>query len=131
MGLSKFEQTTSKLAPKVCPKCQRDVTNGVGPSALPGVTKLLNHLPSSHLFRRAADWHDYGYHIGMTEAHRKAADDYFYYCMLADIKTDCIWFLRPWYRIQAYRNYVFVRKFGSHFFNYRGCTGNLSGNSDQ
>jgi hypothetical protein len=109
-------------APNICPYCLNDVTNGVGPSNLPEVTELLNNLPSSHIFRKAADWHDYFYHLGYSEFHRRAADEYFYSLMLTAVDENCAWYLRPWYRLQAYRNYWFVGKFGSAFFNYAGCS---------
>lgn len=110
-----------EYAPKVCPYCLQDVTNGVGPSDLPEVTKLLNDLPSSHLFRKAADWHDYGYHLGYSEIHRKIADEFFLADMLAAVNESCRWYSRGWYRLQAYRNYWFVKKYGGNFFNYKGC----------
>lgn len=113
-------------APKVCPICGIDVTNGVGPEKLPEVTKLLNNLPSSHLFRKAADWHDYGYHIGYREVDRQTADEFFYRAMLEAIHQECSWYSRCWYRLQAYRNFLFVRKFGRHFFNYKGCSSGLA-----
>lgn len=108
-------------APKVCPFCKKDVTNGVGPADLPTVTKVLNDLPSSHIFRKAAEWHDYNYHIGYEENHRKVADESFYRNMVAAIKESRPWYFIGWYRLQAYRNFWFVRKFGSNFFNYKGC----------
>jgi hypothetical protein len=109
-----------KDAPKVCPICGKNVTNGVGPSDMPEMTKFLNSLPSSYMFHNAADWHDYGYHLGGTEADRKSADEFFYNCMMHEIKSSP-WYLRAWYKIQAYRNYIFVRKFGGKFFNFKGC----------
>jgi len=110
-----------KDAPAVCPKCGKKVTNGIGPSDMPEVTKFLGALPSSHIFRIAADWHDYGYHLGKTEAERKAADELFYDCMMHEIESSCHWYSKAWYKLQAYRNYCFVREFGSKFFNYKGC----------
>ena len=113
-------------APKVCPYCLKDVTNGIGPSDLPEVTTLLNNLPSSHIFRKAADWHDYLYHIGYSEFHRRAADEYFYNLMFRAVDENCRWYLRGWYRLQAKRNFWFVSKFGESFFNYAGCSGATS-----
>lgn len=114
-------------APNVCPICNKDVTNGVGPSDLPEVTKVLNNLPSSHIFRGAADWHDLRYHLGYTEWDRKKADDKFYKDMLEAIDSNCSWYSRGFYRLQASRNYWFVRKFGKSFFNYQGCSSVLVG----
>lgn len=111
-------------APIVCPHCLKDVTNGVGPSDLPLVTKFLSELPSSHIFRIAANWHDYSYHLGYREVDRTMADEFFYRDMLESVSAKCNWFLRPWYRLQAWRNYLFVRKYGRMFFNYDGCVKN-------
>ena len=108
-------------APKVCPHCLQDVTNGIGPDDLPEVTKLLNNLPSSHIFRLAADWHDFGYHIGYKEDHRQMIDETYLQHMIFSINKSFSWYLRGWYRLQAYRNYWCVRQFGSKFFNYDGC----------
>ena len=108
-------------APKVCPFCLNDVTNGIGPSDLPEVTKLLNNLPSSHVFRSAADWHDYLYHLGATEDNRCDADHIFYDYMLEAVEEKCVWFSKWWYRLQAKRNFIAVREFGGNFFNYKGC----------
>lgn len=105
----------------ICKRCGKDVSNGVGPADLPVVTKFLSKLPSSHIFKNAADWHDYDYHLGTTEIHRRIADDRFYKEMKQSIKLLCKWYLVPWYKLQAYRNYLFVRKYGGNFFNYKGC----------
>jgi hypothetical protein len=109
-------------APEICPYCKKHVTNGVGPYDLPKVTMMLGALPSSHMFKMAADWHDFHYHIGRTELDREIADKLFYKDMLAAIKEHCHWYSRAWYRVHAWRNYCFVRKFGSKFFGYKGCT---------
>lgn len=110
-----------KKAPNFCPKCKNDVTNGVGPSDLPAVTKFLHTLPSSHMFYESANWHDYLYHKGCTEDDRLKADKKFLELMLADIKGNCAEFRTSWYKILAYRNYFAVRMFGKKFFNYEGC----------
>lgn len=108
-------------SPNFCPICRADVTNGLGPSGLPMFTKFLQLLPSSHLFSDAANWHDMLYHSGSTESDRKKADDIFLELMNRAIRKRCKWFVRPWYKLSAYRNYLFVRKFGWKFFNYQGC----------
>jgi hypothetical protein len=105
----------------LCSVCGADVTNGVGPSGLPIVTKFLQVLPSSHLFYMPACYHDIDYHLGATELHRKLADEFFLQRMLIEVKSKCKWYEKPWYKISAYRNYWFVCKFGSAFFNYKGC----------
>lgn len=108
-------------APIFCHECRRDVTNGIGPADMPEVTKFLHRLPSSHMFYESANWHDLNYHLGKTEDDRKKADDYFLKCMLYDIKVYCNFYSKPWYRLQAYRNYYAVRWLGKAFFNYEGC----------
>ncbi len=105
-----------------CPLCKKVVCNGVGPSALPHLTFLLNSLPSSHIFREAADGHDLGYHLGFIEEARYRADRQFYIDMILAI-SKLPWYKRSWYRLQARRNYLFVRAFGRKFFNYKGCKG--------
>jgi hypothetical protein len=107
-------------APSFCVKCGEKF-NGVGPSGLPIVTKFLQVLPSSHLFYDAANWHDYFYHTGSTDADRKNADDAFLALMLLAIKDRCKWYEKPFYKFSAYRNWFFVRKFGSTFFKYEAC----------
>jgi len=110
-----------KKAPNFCPKCKKEVTNGVGPSDLPSVTKFLQVLPSSHLFYEAACFHDIDYHLGATEMHRKKADDSFLERMILAVENSCKWYKKPWYMLSAYRNWFFVKKFGWKFFNYKGC----------
>ena len=109
------------IAPNVCPMCLKDVSNGVGPSGLPLVTKFLQVLPSSHLFYEPANFHDLAYHLGVKESDREKADLMFLVRMKEEVKARCAWYLRPWYILQAYRNYWFVKECGSQFFNYEGC----------
>lgn len=108
-------------APKVCPICGLDVSNGVGPAGLHIITKFLQVLPSSHLFYEPANYHDLEYHWGRTETDREKADLRFLMRMKEQIKNDCSWYLKPWFTLQAYRNYFFVREFGNEFFSYKGC----------
>jgi len=104
-----------------CPNCKKNVTNGVGPSGLPEVTKFLHNLPSSHLFFHDANWHDLAYHIGRTEEDRKKADETFLENMLYTVKIECSPWAALWFKLSAYRNYYAVKLLGKRFFNYRGC----------
>lgn len=107
-------------APNFCPQCKENF-NGVGPSDLPLLTEFLHMLPSSHLFYQAACFHDLLYHKGCTEADRKSADETFLQLMLSTVNIACNFYSKPWYRLQAYRNYWAVRWWGKRFFNYKGC----------
>lgn len=111
-------------APSFCTRCLVATGNGIGPADIPILTKFLQIFPSSHLFKNAANWHDYLYHLGLNEADRKKADDTFLYFMRLAVKNECSWYLKPWYTLQAYRNFWFVKKFGKRYFNYAGCNGN-------
>jgi hypothetical protein len=112
----------------ICPKCKQKIANGVGPEAIPELTKILNDLPSSHVFRDAADDHDVRYHyLGggkmNGELKRRYADDCFFNDMMSAIELKCHWYSKWWYRLQAKRNFSAVREFGNNFYSYEGCDG--------
>ena len=59
----------------ICPVCGKFFKpNGVGPESAPKLTKLLNKLPSSHVLRYGAYWHDSAYHLGKNWGSREDAD---------------------------------------------------------
>jgi len=103
----------------ICKYCNRDVANGLGGEGSV-INPILHALPSSHLFRKAANIHDVLYHQGFTELKRKIADDIFLKLML-EAANDVGFLWRQWFRLQAYRNYFAVRWWGKSYFNYKGC----------
>lgn len=105
-----------------CPVCGKEFTpNGIGPQDIPELTSVLNSLPTSHILRYGANFHDWLYHIGTTEADRKAADDLMFAKNRWKIGVCVKWYNRPFYHISNYRNYLFVRAFGKKFFYKDGC----------
>jgi len=103
----------------VCRFCGKNVANGLGGEGSV-INPVLHALPSSHLFRKAANVHDVLYHQGFTELARKIADDIFLKLML-EAANDVGFLWRQWYRLQAYRNYAAVRLFGKKYFSYKRC----------
>ena len=105
-----------------CPVCGRVFrANGIGPSDIPELTSVLNALPTSSVLRYGANWHDWLYHIGKTEADRKAADELMYAKNKWKIGVCVKWYSRPFYHAANYRNYWFVRTFGAKFFGKDNC----------
>jgi len=103
----------------VCKFCGKNVANGLGGEGCL-INPVLHALPSSHLFRKAANVHDVLFHQGWTDEHRKIADDIFLKLMLE--ATNSLPFLqRQWYKLQAYRNYAAVRLFGKKYFSSKRC----------
>jgi hypothetical protein len=107
-----------------CSRCSGVLENGLGPADLPILTEWLNKLPSSHVFYEAACRHDVLYHtLGGPESNREYADTIFLDLMKRAVREKVKFHLRWLYYASAYRNFLFVRKFGSIFFNYSGCRG--------
>ena len=46
-----------------CPKCGKDVCNGMGPSTMPKVTWILNKTRTGKFFKRECDMHDMDFHL--------------------------------------------------------------------
>jgi len=105
-----------------CPVCGKLFRpNGVGPQNIPELTSVLNALPTSHVLRYGANFHDWLYHIGKTEADRKAADELMYAKNKWKIGVCVKYYKRAFYHAANYRNYLFVRWFGKKFFYKDGC----------
>ena len=107
----------------ICKYCGKEVSNGVGPANGGIITEVLHDLPSSHIFKEAADDHDLDYHSGTTESDKRWADNMFLLRMNNAVHAKCSWYSKWWYFLQAKRNYWAVRKFGDKFFSYEGCKG--------
>ena len=46
-----------------CPKCEKDVCNGMGPSTMPKVTWILSKTRTAKFFKRECDMHDMDFHL--------------------------------------------------------------------
>ena len=116
---------TEEMASKgfQCPVCGQFFRgNGLGPSDIPELTTALNSLPSSHVLKYGANYHDIAYHLGPAWGSRKDADD----LMLSKNKEKIgrlhrSWLEKQWLHAMNYRNYWAVRAFGSKFWNEKGC----------
>jgi hypothetical protein len=106
-----------------CPLCGKYyTTNGVGTSELPVLTSVLNSLPSSHILRYGAAFHDWAFHMGGSWGTRKQADD----LMLSKNRERIAylklgWIKSSFYYTMNWRNYLAVRLFGGKFWNEKGC----------
>ncbi len=100
---------------EICPSCGLDVCNGIGGEGTPRLNKLLQHLPSSHLFYNASVIHDICYHKFKGKSGKRLADLNFLANMLLACKS-LPWYKEYWFRVQAYRNYFAVKYFGDKFY---------------
>lgn len=117
-------EITEEMAAKggICPVCGKEyVPNGVGPDSIPELTTVLDNLPSSHLLRYGANWHDWFFHLGDKWGTQEDADRIMYELNEKQISLKCSWWNAWYYRIMNKRNYVFVRKFGHNFWGKDGC----------
>jgi hypothetical protein len=105
-----------------CKKCGKQIINGIGPDNFPVVATILNSLPSSHVLKWAANYHDYLYHKGGDEDARSYADVMFYKLGEWIIKKKVVWYKRWCYSAMNKRNYLFVRMFGKKYFGDDGCS---------
>jgi hypothetical protein len=106
----------------ICPKCGKYFKpNGVGPKKLENISTIIGMLPSSHILRRGASYHDWYYHIGGNDVDRYEADNLMLRINMTDIKNKCSLFTAWWYRICSRRNYDIVRKYGADYFGKDGC----------
>lgn len=105
-----------------CPVCGKFIRpNGVGPDDTPELTTILNNLPSNHLLKYGANFHDWFYHIGGSDVDRYVADLTMFFLNKDLIRERCRWYSSWFYHLMNYRNYLFVREFGSNFFGKDGC----------
>jgi hypothetical protein len=82
---------------------------------------VLDNLPSSHLLRYGANYHDWAYHMGDLWGSRLEADNLMVEKNEEKIKRECSVFTTWFYRAMNRRNYLFVREFGSSFWGKDGC----------
>ncbi len=107
----------------LCPVCGHQFRpNGVGPTDIKELATALNSLPSSHVLKYGANWHDWAYHLGRAFGSREQADD----LMLTKNREKIgrlhrSWIEKQWLYAMNYRNYYAVRVFGSKFWNKKGC----------
>ncbi len=106
-----------------CPICGKYfLPNGVGPSDIPQLTTVLNNLPSSHILRYGANFHDFAYHMGGLWGSRKQADDLMLDKNREKIKSlNLGWIKSSFLYTMNWRNYLAVRTFGAKFWNEKGC----------
>lgn len=106
----------------VCPKCGRYFrANGVGPKDNQMLTSMLNALPSSHILKYGAGYHDWMYHFGGAEEDRKFADDVMFLKNEERIKEKIPGYQRWFYHACNWRNYIMVRTFGKKHFGKDNC----------
>lgn len=106
----------------LCPVCGKYFQpNGVGPMSIPMISTALDKLPSSHLLRYGANFHDWLYHLGTAWGSRLQADDMMFNLNELRIRQKARWWNAWYYRAMNRRNYVFVREFGDQFWNDKGC----------
>jgi len=101
----------------ICPYCGEITANGVGPSGLKHITTILNKLPSSDVFYRAACQHDMDYHIQIGKSQ---ADENFLINMMEAAKAQS-WYQRGLLYSCAYRNYYAVKWFGDAAYRDGAC----------
>ena len=105
-----------------CPVCGKFFRpNGIGPTSTPELATMLNNLPTSHVLKYGANFHDWGYHFGGGVNDRKAADELMFSKNKWKIGSCVKWYSRPFYHAANYRNYLFVRAFGAKFFGKDNC----------
>lgn len=105
-----------------CPVCGKMFRpNGIGPTAIPELATMLNNLPTSHVLKYGANFHDWGYHFGGSDKARKEADELMYAKNRWKIGACVKWYKRAFYHAANYRNYLFVRAFGAKFFGKDNC----------
>jgi len=137
--MGKFHHISDHFAANggLCPHCKKQIrANGVGPDDFPALTSMLNKLPSSHILKYGANFHDIYYHLGTNvlktgfisakDAQRRA-DKIMFRKNQDHIKKTCKVWARPFYYSMNYRNYLFVKMFGHRFFGDKNC----EDNSDQ
>ena len=115
----------------ICPHCKKFIrANGVGPDDFPALTSMLNKLPSSHVLKYGANFHDIYYHLGTNIVKsgyisaydaQAIADLLMFEKNKLNIKRVCKFYSRPFYYAMNYRNYLFVRIFGHRFFGDKNC----------
>ena len=108
---------------EICAVCGLDCSNGLGGEGMPRLNKLLQHLPSTHLFYNASVRHDLLYHKLKDAEGKRYSDNAFLTEML--LACDKLPFIKKhWFRLQAYRNFAAVKLFGSSFYyNCEKCKG--------
>ena len=83
----------------LCPICLKFIKpNGVGPSDCETLTTVLDNLPSSHLLRWGANFHDVAYHMGDNFGTRQEADDLFLKKNQEIIAKKCKWCILKYIR---------------------------------
>ena len=115
---------TDEMAYKggICVICGKYYTpNGIGPVCLPQLTTVLNNLPSSHILRHGARYHDWYYHFADNWGKRSDADLIMYRLNQMEIDKKCQWYNAWFYNAMNYRNYIFCRMFGETIWKQKDC----------
>ena len=106
----------------VCPVCgQFFRPNGVGPMDDKMLSSMLNSLPSSHVLKFGANYHDWAYHLGPAWGSRADADRLMFVVNDREINRKCSWWNAWYYRLMNHRNFVFVEKSGGNYWDKDGC----------
>ena len=105
-----------------CPVCgQFFRPNGIGPMDDKMLSSMLNSLPSSHVLKFGANYHDWFFHWGDKWGKQETADIIMFEINEKQISLKCKWWNAWYYRIMNKRNYLFVREFGHNFWGKDGC----------
>lgn len=105
----------------LCPCCKKFFRpNGVGGEGSI-LTPIIDNLPSSHILRYGANYHDWFFHMGDKWGTQKEADRIMYELNEKQISLKCKWWNAWYYRIMNKRNYLAVRKFGHNFWGKDAC----------
>jgi len=114
------EETAQKGG--LCPICGKYFQpNGIGPMSIPKISTMLDKLPSSHLLRYGANFHDWYFHLGENWGTQEEADNMMFDLNEIKIREKCKWWNAWYYRVMNKRNYYFVREFGHNFWGKDGC----------
>ncbi len=121
--MSKFEITEDMaLKGVLCPSCgEFYVGNGTGPESSPTLRKWLSTLPSDHILRYGAMFHDFAYHCGPSWGSQLEADQLMLNKNEERIQQKCSWYSKWFYYSMNWRNYIMVRQFGESSYNSKGC----------
>jgi hypothetical protein len=114
-----------------CPSCGRFFRpNGVGPEDNAALSSLLSKLPSDHILRYGANFHDWAYHMGSDWGTREDADLLMLQKNRQEILRKVAVWSRWFYYAMNYRNYWAVRIGGKKHFNSKGCSHGEASNEE-
>jgi hypothetical protein len=105
-----------------CPVCGNFFRpNGVGPQDDRMLSSMLSLLPSSHILKFGANYHDWFFHLGKNWGSQEQADYMMFTLNEVKIREKCKWWNAWYYRTMNKRNYLFVREFGHNYWDKDNC----------